>query len=326
MKRGLIGWSHDEISPATFEARIETFRALTRRDGVPAVVVYSDVWRSNEVRWLSNFMPYWNRSLLVVPSTGAPTLICGLSPRVYPWIRSVTTLDDIRPGKNIVQRLDALAAEQRWPVVGVLDLERLPHDLHAELSRARVMLSDVDAGTLFARGDTAEHKMRQRAARLARGHLDHVTSLNAPTLDSEVVARLERDLRRAGAEDLVIWCSDGFHAPRPASAVRLEPPFSVVVAVEYRGHWAQVGRVVGAESVVTAAREAFEQRIGDLRSSGEPVTVRTLSGPYPFEAIDPDRPMLEGTVVSVHAEHVHSGRRLFYGDTCVVRAGGATLL
>src|ERR1039457_35892 len=102
MKRGLIQWDRAELPEAAFETRLGRVRAvLTGRD-LPALLVYSDVWRSNQGRFLSNFMPYWNRSLILIPADQAPVLLCGLSPRVYPWIRSVTVFDEVRPASKLI--------------------------------------------------------------------------------------------------------------------------------------------------------------------------------------------------------------------------------
>src|SRR5436305_11172037 len=121
MKRGLITWDKTEIPLSVFEARLRGVRdELARRD-LPALAIYSDVWRSNQGRYLSNFMPYWNRALLLVPRDAAPMLLCGLSPRVYPWIRSVTIIEDIRASQNISQVLANVRQEKGWQKIGALD-------------------------------------------------------------------------------------------------------------------------------------------------------------------------------------------------------------
>ena len=122
MKRGWITRDQTELPASAFEARLDVVRKTLAASDLPALVVYTDIWRSNQGRYLSNFMPYWNRALLVIPQAGAPVLLCGLSPRVYPWIRSVTILDEIRPSANIAQQLIQLCAEKGWARVGVLDL------------------------------------------------------------------------------------------------------------------------------------------------------------------------------------------------------------
>src|SRR5215468_6186580 len=114
MKRGLIAWDKEEIAPAVFERRIHQVRYVLAARELSALVVYSELWRSNPARFLSNYMPYFNRAFLVIPSSESPTLFCGLSPRVYSWIRSVTTIEDVRTAGNFARPLAQLAAERQW--------------------------------------------------------------------------------------------------------------------------------------------------------------------------------------------------------------------
>ena len=97
------------------------------------MVLYSDVWRSNDARYLSNYMPYWNRAFVVVPREEKPILLCALSPRVYPWIKTVTVHETIIASPSPPATLFKLCAERGWKRVGVCDLDGLPADLHAEL-------------------------------------------------------------------------------------------------------------------------------------------------------------------------------------------------
>src|SRR5437867_10064815 len=57
MKRGLITWDPSEIPPAVFNERLDGVqRALKERD-LPALVIYSDMWRSNQARFFFEFLP-----------------------------------------------------------------------------------------------------------------------------------------------------------------------------------------------------------------------------------------------------------------------------
>ena len=212
MKRGLITWDRNELPPAVFDQRLARVRnELARRD-LPALVVYTDVWRSNQGRYLANFMPYWNRALLVIPRDGAPILLCGLSPRVYPWIKSVTIIEDIRPNLNLAK----LREEKGWATIGVLDLPLMPFDMAIENA------TNVPWGAIHPEPDDAELAMYRRAAKLAR----EILEAELRTGGDDIVPRLELKYRRAGAEDLVI--------------VRHRDALSV--AMEYRGHWVKVLR------------------------------------------------------------------------------------
>ena len=57
MKRGLITWDKSEIPPEVFQRRIDLVRGVLKQRELSALVVYSDLWRSNQARFFSNFMP-----------------------------------------------------------------------------------------------------------------------------------------------------------------------------------------------------------------------------------------------------------------------------
>jgi Xaa-Pro aminopeptidase len=238
MKRGLITWDKTELPPSVFEARLAKVRHALAEQDLPALLVYTDVWRSTEGRHLTNFMPYWNRSLIVIPREGAPILLCGLSPRVYPWIKSVTVFEEIRPASKLVSTLLQLCSESGWTKLGVLDLLGLPHEVYSPLKASDVEASDVQLNLR----DDAEIAMRSRAEQIAREILTAEMSKGVGLTDYQFSGLLERAFRRAGAEDLVLLFSTGDSAPRPARGAMLGDKYSVAVALEYRGHWARVTR------------------------------------------------------------------------------------
>jgi hypothetical protein len=246
MKRGLITWDRTELPPSVFEARLNAVRhKLVDRD-LPALLVYTDVWRSNQARFLTNYMPYWNRSLVVIPRDDEPVLLCGLSPRVYPWIKSVTVFEDIRAANKLVPTLLQLCSERGWTKLGVMDLSKLPNEVQVPLE-----LHDV----AFEIVDETELAMRRRAAQLAR----RILAAELASGDQELSGRLELAFRRAGAEDLILRVDHG----------------SVAIAMEYRGHWVKLARPRTGEA---ALRDRFIAAL----ANGEGL-VENLSGPYPYE-------------------------------------------
>jgi Xaa-Pro aminopeptidase len=235
MKRGLITWDKAELPPSVFEARLARARAALAKQDLPALLVYSDVWRSTEGRHLTNYMPYWNRSLIVIPREQPPILLCGLSPRVYPWIKSVTIFEEIRPASKLVPTLLQLCAERGWAQLGVLDLLRLPHEVFLPLQASGVEASNIQLDLT----DDAEIAMQRRAAEMTREILMAELPKGVGLTDYQFSGRLERAFRRAGAEDLILLFSTGDSAPRPARGAMLGDKYSVSVALEYRGHWAR---------------------------------------------------------------------------------------
>jgi len=292
MKRGLITWNKSEIPPEVFERRVNRVRRVLAERDLAALVVYSDLWRSNQARFFSNYMPYFNRALLIIPQDMPPTLLCGLSPRVYGWIRSVTIIEDVRPAGNFSKPLFDIAAERKWTRIGILDLEQFPYDLHKTLHGGSLRLVNVESDAVFSPAeDETEVEMRLMAARLASAILEEEIPHGVGLVDHHFVGRLERRFRRAGAEDLLILLTNGHTVPAPPSGIRLEENFSVSIALEYRGHWVRLSRAHGM--VVTTA----------------PSLLESLDGSYPFECGT-------GNIMAEHCEEtLQNGKRVFYGNT-----------
>lgn len=320
MKRGLIHWDRTELPPAAFEARLENARRALAEQDLPALAVYSDVWRSNPARYLLNFMPYWNRSLAVIPRDGQPVLLCGLSPRVYPWIRSVTVLIEIRASVNPARGLLELASEKQWKRIGVLDFPQLPQEIEAPLCAGLVEIADVPSSAIYESGspgrDEWELAMRRRAAQMARKILTDELALGVDRPDSQFVGRLERAFRRAGAEDLVILLSNGRTSPAPATGAVLREGFSVTIAMEYRGHWVKLSRPQASVPVSESLENRWKTLLHDLQRPAEPpIYTEILSGPYPYQFCDRFE-LRPGDLFAFHVEFRARGRRLFYGDSC----------
>jgi hypothetical protein len=304
MKRGLIAWDKAELPPEAFEARLARVRKELAMRYLPAMVVYSDVWQSNRGRYFSNFMPYWNRALIVIPAAGKPVLLCSLSQRVYPWIKSVTIFEEIKPSPNLPQRVFEMCAEKGWTKIGVWDLASLPNDLHTQLRNGEVAMDDV---SWHPATDHWELAMYRRAARVTREGLHAEMSGSADLVDHEFVARLEHRFRRAGAEDLVVLVTNGTSPPAPPTGALLGDSFSASVALEYRGHWV---KIIRNKAGFTGPAHSYRKE--------------DLSGRYPYQSTQPGG--APGTVYAARTEMRQDGLRLFYGDSYVQGASGAELL
>lgn len=310
MKRGLVSWEKSELPPEELATRLASVHAIARNKGVDAVVLYSDVWRSNDARYLSNYMPYWNRAFIVTPRDEKPILLCSLSPRVYPWIKTVTVHETIIASPSPPATLFKLCAERGWTKVGIVDLEGMPADLHAQLVAGKVELIDIPRIEVRPAPTEVEIRMHARAARMAREALEQVLSEKARA-DHELTGRLELLLRRAGAEDAVILVSNGDGPPVPASGAAVGPNTSVVVAIEYNGHWAKVTRNVAGVTASLAAPDGATQ-IREI-----------LSGPYSWENLDD---ATTPAVVSLQLEIRAREQRLYFGETCLQGKEGLRVL
>jgi hypothetical protein len=144
---------------------------------------------------------------------------------------------------------------------------------------------------------------------MAREVLEKELSTEGAQTDHELTGRLERLLRRAGAEDVVILVSDGQGPPLPASGAAIGPHTSVVVAIEYNGHWAKVTRNVAGVTSNTLGG------VTELRE--------ILSGPYSWENVDDPAAL---AVISLQREIHTRNQRLYYGDTCLQSQEGLRVL
>ena len=311
MKRGLVTWDKDELPPEELASRLTVVHNVVRTKGLDALVLYSDVWRCNDARYLSNYMPYWNRAFVVVPRDEKPILLCSLSPRVYPWIKTVTVHETIIASPSPPASLFKLGAERGWKRLGICDLDGLPADLHAELTSGNTELVDISRAEVRQAPSKIEVQMHARAARMAREVLEKELPTAKARTDHELTGQLELQLRRAGAEDVVVLVSDGTGTPVPPYGSAVRPHTSVVVAIEHNGHWAKVTRnVAGVTSSLPARGGVTELR-------------EILSGPYSWETIgDAASP----AVISLQLQIQARNQTLYYGDTYLQGEEGLRIL
>src|SRR5882672_3858163 len=116
MRRGLMSWDQAELPTSALAARLARLQAVMARDGLDAILIYTNVPRPSAVCWLTGFTPYWIESLLLVPRAGMPILATALSKRVSDWIKATSWLEEIvntpKPGTAIGQRLAADKAKR----------------------------------------------------------------------------------------------------------------------------------------------------------------------------------------------------------------------
>jgi len=311
VKRGLITWDKSEIPPEVFERRIAGIRRLMAEKTIPAAMIYSELWRSNPARYFSNYMPYFNRALLIIPADRPVTLLCGLSPRVYGWIRSVTTIEDVRPAGNFAKPLLDMAAECGWNSIGIVDFPQFPFDLSRAIQAGNLEIINLsDVGLC----DDTELVMRRKAIAIAREFLDAALNAGVGQTDYEFVGQLERRFRTAGAEDLITLVTNGDSVPAPASGVRLEAHYSVSLALEYRGHWVRVTRP-----------HDYACTPDWLTRDDAAAIVENLGGSYPYECVSRSS-LRSGAIFAVHVSQRAGTKQIFYGDTCWFGGAGPQLL
>jgi hypothetical protein len=272
-----MGWDQAELPKSALSARLQRLQAAMARDGLDALLLYTNLVRPAAVCWLTGFTPYWIESLLLVPASGTPMLATALSKRVADWIRTTAWLDEIvntpKPGAAIGQRL---AGCKR---VGVLEFDGLPAGLYDDMVAAAPAVELVDASAMFAAVrsgvDDAERQLIEKADALAVAALAQV---DASATDAGALAGLvEKHARLAGAEEAYIAIAPDLDLDRRliqvSGPVPLARRFAVRASIAYKGAWVRQTRSFARDPQGARAMASAEEWLAKLvswRSAGAP--------------------------------------------------------
>jgi hypothetical protein len=318
MRRGLMGWNPDELPQAALDARRARLQAAMAREGLDALLLYTNIVRPSAVCWLTGFTPYWIESLLLVPRAGATLLATALSKRVSDWVRATSRIEDIvntpRPGAAIGARLAAASAQR----VGVLECDALPAALYDDITAAAPALRLVDASALFAAErrpvDAAERGLIARADALALAALAEidVTAVN----DAGALAGLvEKHARLGGAEEVFIAIAPDLDRDRrliPMSRpTLLAQRFAIRASVAYKGAWVRRTQSFARDPAganAQARAEAWLERVLGSLEAGRPLAAQLADGIPELPGAELKGFLAESSVGSYPLEVVASSR------------------
>ena len=91
-------WAQDRLPYDEFTLRLDELRAAMDRNGWPAVLVYGDVREHAALAFLSSFIPRVRWGMALLPRTGDARLLCAMSTRDLPAMRTLTWIADVRSG------------------------------------------------------------------------------------------------------------------------------------------------------------------------------------------------------------------------------------
>jgi Xaa-Pro aminopeptidase len=91
-------WAQDRLPYDEFTLRLDALRAAMDRNGWPAVLVYGDVREHAALAFLSSFIPRVRWGMALLPRTGDARLLCAMSTRDLPAMRTLTWIADVRSG------------------------------------------------------------------------------------------------------------------------------------------------------------------------------------------------------------------------------------
>jgi hypothetical protein len=211
MKRGLVILDPAETPPELFQTRLNAVREQLETQRADLAFMYSDVSRSGDLQFLTNFCLYWNEAVLAVPLQGPPVLITKLSKRVQPWIRRTSIVDDIRSAPRLAEGIIAFVKERcpdRAAVLGLVDMQWWPNNLIAQLrsSLPASELRDMPRGVRDLRLVPAGEELRflQQGAELLGSALVAAWAQGEDAHERTSIA--VRNLRLAGFQDATVNC------------------------------------------------------------------------------------------------------------------------
>ncbi|MGH3172144.1 MAG: aminopeptidase P family N-terminal domain-containing protein, partial [Trebonia sp.] len=148
MKRGLVKLDPAEIPAAERLDRVARLQHQLKDAGLDVALIYGDVSRSDDIAYLTNLCIYWNEGILAVPAAGEPAFLTKLSPRVFGWMRQVSTVTDIHSGRKFGDLAAKYLEQHEKGTIGLIDADLWPASVAGEI-RAALPGHDVrDTGDL----------------------------------------------------------------------------------------------------------------------------------------------------------------------------------
>jgi Xaa-Pro dipeptidase len=250
----------NEPDRAEQELRYARVRAAMAEQGLDLLVAYAPGWRRENVRYLSDAKVSGSAVLVLLPAIGDP---CALTVRAADldaiarrgWVTDVAQMG-FPDCEALIDRLRDLAPSR----IGVAHRELLPAALADALDRALPTAEVVSATALLddarmVKSDWELAQMRRSAAVCAAGWQKFVDVLEPGLPEYRIVAEVESELKRLGAEDnfmLIASGGDEVLGMTPPGRRLLEDGDMVRTELtpQMNGYWLQICRsaVVGRAS------------------------------------------------------------------------------
>jgi Xaa-Pro aminopeptidase len=338
---GSYVWAQDRLPYDEFTLRLDALRAAMERNGWPAVLVYGDVREHAALAFLSSFIPRVRWGMALLPRTGDARLLCAMSTRDLPAMRTLTWIADVRSGMGPewvnafdpwferftggqAQKLGTLGFDIMAPVLQVSVCRSLGERF--ALQRA----DDVVA--IPARGKRPRELTMIRAscklleataatfAESWRGNREPETA----ALDAERVAR---SLAAQDVRTLVSLDGGRTLVPYQGRFEKCAGPLVGYLAVKAVGYWADMFVTVDDDTITPVARHAeaaLDAIVTDMRPGTRTgaLHAKAVGALAPFKL----HPVLGGSVGHAIGLSLHEGAEFqASADAMLVEDGVYTL-
>lgn len=258
-----------EISKEEFQTRVDGLRALMSKKGIQACLVYGDEYRKENLRYISNYWPLFERGAVIVPLVGEPIVIAAPEGelmcreasawpdiRLLPQFTCVTVPDEIQYPQANYTSLKTIFTEigNRIPLhaIGISGLDAMPASLLEAVKSSVENVNWVDAGELLfqlrMKKSANEIDCLQEAARIAdEGYKAMIRHVRPGMTELELASYAFAECTKAGAEFVpFIVMTSGERVRtiigRPTRKVIQDGDMIMAaIAVQYEGYVATVG-------------------------------------------------------------------------------------
>jgi Xaa-Pro aminopeptidase len=338
---GSYVWAQDRLPYDEFTLRLDALRAAMDRNGWEAVLVYGDVREHAALAFLSSFIPRVRWGMALLPRTGEARLLCAMSTRDLPAMRTLTWIADVRSGmgpeweKAFDPWLERFTGDQAQKL-GTIGFDIMAPVLYAAVRRslgerfALQRANDIVAipscrkrprelTMIRASCKLLETATKTFAESWRRNHEPETAALDA-----------ERVARSLAAQDVRTLISlDGGHTlvPFQGRFEKCAGPLVGYIAVKVAGYWADMFITVDDGSATVAARHAeaaLDAIIANMRPAArtDALHAKAVGALAPYKL----HPVLGGSVGHGIGLSLHEGPEFqASADAALVEDGVYTL-
>jgi Xaa-Pro aminopeptidase len=309
---GSYTWAQERLPYDEFTLRLEELHAAMDRNGWPAMLVYGDVREHAALAYLSNFIPRVRWGMALLPRSGDARLLCAMSTRDLPAMRTLTWISDVRSGmgpewqKNFDPWFEPLKAE-RTVELGTIGFDIMAPVLHQVAQRGlgeRFVLRRADDDLAVPPPHKrpreltmlrASCKLLQSAAQAFAQSWRECSAPETAALDAERLAR-----SRAAQDVRILVSLDGGRTlvPYEGAFEKKAGPLVAYLAVKVMGYWADM--LITMDEGVSQALQKTEATLDALIAAVRP---GARAGDLHAEAIGALAPLPLHPVLSASVGH-----------------------
>jgi Xaa-Pro aminopeptidase len=319
---GSYVWAQDRLPYDEFTLRLDALRAAMERNGWPAVLVYGDVREHAALAFLSSFIPRVRWGMALLPRTGDARLLCAMSTRDLPAMRTLTWIADVRSGmgpeweKAFDPWLERFKGDQAQKL-GTIGFDIMAPVLHATVRRSlgdRFALQRADdiVAIPSCRKRPRELTMMRASCKLlktaAKTFAESWRRNHEPETAALDAERVARSLAAQDVRTLVSLDGGRTLVPFKGRFENCAVPLVGYLAVKAVGYWADMFLAVDDGPVTPAARHAeaaLDAIIANMRPGAriDAIHARAVGALAPYEL----HPVLGGSIGHGIGLSLHEG-------------------